>query len=116
MIVFPMAGLSSRFFNAGYQQPKYMLTAHGETLFAHAVKSFKHYFDSEEFLFIVRDLYQTPHFVTEQAQLLGIKNFQIFILEQATRGQAETVTLGLEKLLKQSEFLSCYSRETAEIL
>lgn len=31
MIVIPMAGMSSRFFKAGYTQPKYMLEAHGQT-------------------------------------------------------------------------------------
>ncbi|EOA0230274.1 capsular biosynthesis protein, partial [Escherichia coli] len=36
MIVIPMAGLSSRFKKAGYVKPKYMLEAHGKTLFSHS--------------------------------------------------------------------------------
>ena len=44
MIVIPMAGLSSRFFKASYDIPKYMLTAHDESLFDHSVKSFSQYF------------------------------------------------------------------------
>ncbi|WP_418641871.1 glycosyltransferase family 2 protein [Vibrio chaetopteri] len=97
MIVIPMAGMSSRFFKAGYDKPKYMLMAHGKTLFDHAVESFSLYFKSEHFLFIVRDVYDTPAFVEQQANTLGISNFDIVILNDETRGQAETVTLGLEK-------------------
>ncbi len=98
MIVIPMAGLSSRFFEAGYDKPKYMLPAHGMPLFDHALLSFKAYFDSVPFLFIVRDVFQTPEFVKTRCQRLGIKSFDIVILNDETRGQAETVFLGLDKV------------------
>lgn len=101
MIVIPMAGMSSRFFKAGYTQPKYMLEAHGETLFDHSVKSFQTYFSTLPFLFIVRNVYETVAFVEQRAQKLGIKEFYIVVLDQETRGQAETVTLGLELLEQQ---------------
>ncbi len=101
MIVIPMAGMSSRFFKAGYTKPKYMLEAHGETLFAHAVKSFENYFSTKPFLFIVRNTFETAEFVKAEASKLGIKEFYISVLEQGTRGQAETVTLGLDSLSKQ---------------
>ena len=97
MIIIPMAGLSSRFFKAGYSQPKYMLEAHDEYLFDHAVKSFHKYFNKECFLFIARDVYDTPIFIKARAEALGIKKFYITVLEQETRGQAETVALGLEE-------------------
>jgi hypothetical protein len=32
MIIIPMSGLSRRFTEAGYHQPKYMLQAHGRSL------------------------------------------------------------------------------------
>ena len=95
MIVIPMAGLSSRFFKAGYDKPKYMLKIGGEFLFDHSVKSFSNYFEYESFLFIVRDVYDTESFVRERAINLGIKNFYIHVLTENTLGQAETVTLGL---------------------
>lgn len=96
MIVIPMAGMSSRFFKSGYKSPKYMLEAHGKTLFEHSVSSFKKYFKAEKFLFIVRDIYETPKFVEEESEMLGISDFEIVVLDRETRGQAETVTLGLE--------------------
>ena len=101
MIVIPMAGMSSRFFKAGYTKPKYMLEAHGDTLFDHSVKSFQAYFSSLPFLFIVRDIYETEDFVRTRAQKLGIEKFYIVVLDKETRGQAETVALGLELLEQQ---------------
>lgn len=97
MIVIPMAGLSSRFFKAGYKKPKYMLEAHGVSLFDHAVRSFEAYFNTEPFLFIVRDVYQTPEFVNQRVAALGITSFEVITLNEETRGQAETVYLGLKQ-------------------
>ncbi|PSU88820.1 capsular biosynthesis protein [Photobacterium kishitanii] len=97
MIVIPMAGLSSRFFKEGYTLPKYMLEANGMSLFDHAVNSFKAYFDKEYFLFIVRDVYQTPAFVKQRAEAIGIKKFKVIVLDHETRGQAETVYFGLQQ-------------------
>jgi len=96
MIVIPMAGMSSRFFKAGYEQPKYMLPAHGKSLFAHCVESFKEYFSSEKFLFIIRDVYDTEDFVNSECKQLNILDYQVISLHKPTRGQAETVFLGLE--------------------
>ena len=51
-IVFPMAGLSSRFTEAGFDKPKYMLDVDSNTVFYHAINSFKLYFKEHKFLFI----------------------------------------------------------------
>ncbi|MCU7987574.1 glycosyltransferase family 2 protein [Shewanella sp. SW24] len=96
MILIPMAGLSSRFFKAGYTKPKYMLEAHGKSLFDHSILSFEKYFDNTPFMFVVRDVYGTLDFVRERCECLGIKKFEIVVLDQETRGQAETVALGLD--------------------
>lgn len=98
MIIIPMAGLSSRFFKAGYTKPKYMLEAHGKTLFEHSVESFKEYFEEERFLFIVRNEFDTPNFIKRKIQTLGITKFDIVILKEETRGQAETVMFGLKEV------------------
>ncbi len=98
MFVIPMAGLSSRFFRAGFTLPKFQLQAHGDTLFAHAVNSFSAYFSSDRFLFIVReDEFDSVNFVRRESSRLGIQDVDIFVLDQPTRGQAETVALALEK-------------------
>ncbi|MBD2795648.1 glycosyltransferase family 2 protein [Xenorhabdus sp. 18] len=98
MIIIPMAGLSSRFFSAGFDKPKYMLEAHGKTLFEHSVLSFSNYFQSKKFVFIVRDVYDTIQFVANKIKQLGIADYYIHVLEGETRGQAETVALALKSL------------------
>ena len=45
MIVIPMAGLSSRFFKAGFEVPKYQLKINDSYVFDLALKSFIQYFD-----------------------------------------------------------------------
>jgi len=112
MIVIPMAGLSSRFFKAGYTKPKYMLEAHGESLFAHAIKSFSEYFQKEEFLFIIRDVLGTVDFIKQEIAALGIKDAQIFILDKETRGQAESVYLGLQSLSSTEESITIFNIDT----
>lgn len=97
MIVIPMAGQSRRFAEAGYTVPKYKLTAHGRTLFAHAVSSFSECFQSLPFLFVCRDIADTPAFIEAQCRELGVRSFQCVALAAPTGGQAETVALGLER-------------------
>ena len=98
MIVIPMAGLSSRFFKAGYSKPKYMLEAKGKTLFEYSVESFSEYFNKEHFVFIVRDVYGTVSFVNDKCKLLGIKSYEVFLLHQESRGQADTVGIALKNI------------------
>lgn len=105
MIVIPMAGMSARFTKAGYTVPKYMLIAKKLSLFEHAVLSFEHYFKLEKFVFIIRDVANTKAFVMEKAKALGICNIEIIKLTEPTRGQAETVYLGLESLALKSPSL-----------
>ena len=112
MIVIPMAGLSSRFFREGYTLPKYMLEAHGKTLFDHSVDSFNEYFHSEHFVFIVRDVHNTKQFVEARANILGIKNFDIVVLDRETRGQAETVALGIRDFENSEASLTIFNIDT----
>lgn len=107
-----MAGLSSRFFKAGYELPKYMLEAHAESLFDHSVKSFKKYFDTIKFIFIVRDVYETPDFVLQRIIDLGIKEYDVVVLNKETRGQAETVTLGLTNYRDYDEAITIFNIDT----
>ncbi len=97
MIVIPMAGMSRRFTEAGYELPKYMLPVGEQTVFALAVESFKKYFETEKFIFIARDVKGTKNFIESECRKLGIKDFQIVILDASTQGQAETVQLGVLK-------------------
>lgn len=97
MIVIPMAGMSRRFTEAGYDRPKYMLELRGRPLFDWAVASFAQSFATEDFLFIVRDVSGTPDFVARRVESLGLRNARTVVLDHPTAGQAETVELGINE-------------------
>jgi len=97
MIVIPMVGKSSRFFKAGYEVPKYMLPLAERTLFYHAVSSFRRYFLTDRFVFVVRDEDGVQEFVEEQISLLGIVDYYVCAISGDTKGQAHTVFKGLER-------------------
>lgn len=88
-----------------------MLQAHGKSLFDFAVLSFARYFDNEKFVFIVRPDYETPEFVTRSCKNLGIANYEVVILNHETRGQAETVFLGLQNM-QQSSPITVFNIDT----
>lgn len=99
MIVFPMAGLSSRFTKAGYDRPKYMLPLGQSTMFAEAVSGFSALYESEAFLFICRNIADTEAFI--HAELARMperpRSYQVVVLDAPTSGQAETVYEGLRR-------------------
>ena len=97
MIIIPMAGLSRRFSEAGYDKPKFMLKLKGLSLFTHSLLSFKDYFKEENFLFIARNISGFHDFISNEVRKLGIDNFEIILLDHETTGQAETVFEGIKK-------------------
>jgi hypothetical protein len=97
MIVIPMAGQSRRFREAGYERPKYELPLQGESLFACCMRSFERYFASERFLFVARAGCGAEAFIGSECERLGIADRRVVTLGAPTRGQAETVLLGLRE-------------------
>lgn len=91
-----MLGKSSRFFEAGYELPKYELPLGESTLFAQCVKSFSASFTSFPFLFLVRKDYGGRNFVLNQLASLDIQDARVIEFDDETRGQANSVFLGLE--------------------
>ena len=103
MIVIPMAGKSSRFYNEGFKVPKYKLPVFEDSnVFCESLNSFKNYFDSDTFLFVHRDDDGSKEFIKEQCCVLNIKNIILRELSFDTRGQADTVALGLKDLLLET--------------
>lgn len=107
-----MAGLSSRFFNEGYTKPKYMLQAHGRTLFEWSISSFDDYKSEEKFVFICRDVFETPRFIEESLGRLGVSNFEIIVLNHETKGQADTVNIALERVRCASSGIYIFNIDT----
>lgn len=103
MFIIPMAGLSSRFFKAGYDKPKYQLDLNGESVFAWSVKSFERYFKIDKFIFIYRDVYETKSFLEKEVKKLGIKEYELVCLPEETLGQADTVYQGVSHISSDEE-------------
>lgn len=95
MIVIPMAGRSQRFFDAGYERPKFRLELQGRSVFAHAVGSFEAQFKHESFLFVVGPDAEAEAFVRAECARMGLADAAVVRLERVTAGQAETVEVGL---------------------
>ncbi|WGE90849.1 glycosyltransferase family 2 protein [Actinobacillus genomosp. 1] len=98
MFIIPMAGLSSRFFKAGYTKPKYQLEIGNETVFSWSVRSFERYFTTDKFIFIYRDVYETQDFLKQEIEKLGISDYELICLPEETLGQADTVYQGINHL------------------
>jgi hypothetical protein len=96
MIIIPMAGQSRRFHDAGYTRPKYELPLGDESLFACCTRSFEHYFHTERFVFVHRNDFGAGEFIAAECARLGIDDVVSVGLDGPTRGQAESVLLGLE--------------------
>lgn len=99
-IIIPMAGQSSRFYNAGYKTPKYRLMIDGKSVFYHSLESF-HNFKNNYYLFIGVKGRLDISFVKGELNLLGIDDYDIVLLDEMTNGQAETVFNGLQKINKK---------------
>lgn len=93
-IVITMAGLGSRFRNAGYTVPKYMIKAHGKTLFEWSMISLKGYRELvEQYVFIVRKEDMAGSFIAQECSKLDIPRHKLIEIDYLTDGQATTAML-----------------------
>lgn len=105
-IVITMAGLGSRFKKAGYQVPKYMIEAHGKTLFEWSMESLKGFERiGNDYIFIVRKEDNASNFIQEKCSKMGFSNSSIIELDYLTDGQATTAMLGKQYWDKESELM-----------
>lgn len=95
-IVITMGGLGSRFREAGYNMPKYMIEAKGKTLFEWSLMSLRGY-ESEisQYIFVVMQdrKISVENFIKEKCVQMGIANYRIVLLDTLTDGQATTVMM-----------------------
>lgn len=113
MIVIPMAGLSSRFQRAGYDRPKWMLPLADRPLFDWSLLGFSSQFATEPFLIVFREGPGVGEFVRARAEFLGIANCRFVALAEPTRGQADTVALGINHVeVSNDEPLTIFNIDT----
>lgn len=93
-IVITMAGLGKRFRDAGYRVPKYMIEAHGKSLFEWSMESLAGFYDDDNrSYFIVRKEDHAVDFIETTCEKIGIHKVQVIELDHTTDGQATTAML-----------------------
>ncbi len=105
-IIITMAGLGSRFRQAGYKVPKYRIEAKGKTLFEWSMDSLLGYKEkTEKYIFVVRREDQAKEFIIEQCKKYGIDNCKIIEIDELTDGQATTCMLAIPYCKKENAIL-----------
>lgn len=93
-VVITMAGLGSRFYKAGYTQPKYAIEAHGRTLFEWSMLSLKNIINAESrLIFVCLQEHNATAFVKERCLALGYSDVHIVEIQALTDGQATSALL-----------------------
>ena len=96
-VLITMAGLGSRFREAGYTVPKYQIEAKGKTLFEWSMESLEGFFSPEnDYIFVVRAEDQAEAFIRESCKKLGIERVKLIELDHTTDGQATTAMLAAD--------------------
>ena len=111
-ILITMAGLGTRFREAGYKVPKYMIEAKGKTLFEWSMESLEGFKAPEnDYIFVVRAEDDSGGFIRETCKKMGIENVKVIELDHATDGQATTAMLA-EKIWDDESGLLIYNIDT----
>lgn len=105
-VVITMAGLGSRFKKAGYKVPKYMIEAHGKTLFEWSMESLEGFKKPDnDYIFIVRKEDNSRDFIVNTCKKMDINNVEVVEIDYLTDGQATTAMLGAKYWKKESEMM-----------
>lgn len=105
-IVITMAGIGKRFRDAGYDVPKYMIEAHGKSLFEWSMESLKAFRRQEDiYTFIVRKEDDAATFIEDKCSIMGIYKSRVIELDYRTDGQATTALLAKEVWNSDSELM-----------
>jgi len=88
-VIITMAGFGRRFLDAGYDVPKYRITAHGRSLFAWSMLSLRSFIrHGARFTFVVRAADEAEDFIRTESAALGIDVAGLVSLDHPTNGQA----------------------------
>lgn len=113
-VVITMGGIGSRFRNAGYDEPKYMIEVNGKTLFEWSMMSLQDFYKvTERIIFIALrdDKYDVEEFIKNKCAALRISDYRIIVLDELTDGQA-TTALSAKKYWRSDNGLLIYNIDT----
>jgi len=91
--VIPMAGLGSRFTQAGYSKPKFLVEVKGKTLLEYSIDSLPLNLSSNIIFVILEDVLRQYKIDKQLEKIITNNNFDILPIKKVTGGQAETVLL-----------------------
>lgn len=97
-IVIPMAGAGSRFFKAGYTEPKYLIKVNDKMLLEHSLAGLPLHAAKKIFFVALQQHVNEFSLSDVLSNLLGKNLFEIITVPQITRGQAETVLACANKI------------------
>lgn len=93
-----MLGLGSRFKNAGFLIPKYLLNLAEEKILYFVLYGFRK-LNKNKFIFLIRfdhTKYSPEKEIKRICEILKIKNFKIIEVKKSTKGQADSVRLAFK--------------------
>jgi len=107
MVVIPLAGNASRFFDAGYEQFKFLLPLGDKTIIEHIVSYIPE--QTKVILILKKD-----HNILEEVQSLFVGRLNTECVEiNNTKGQLDTVIEGLSRLeIKENDQIIVYNGDT----
>lgn len=100
-IIFGLCGQGSRFRNAGYTVPKYLIAYHGAPMIYHAVETVK--IPGKKYFVVREDHLQQYKFL--EKMLLGLGD-EIIVCKKETEGAAQSLLLAKDALDHSQPFLS----------
>ena len=106
-----MAGLGTRFSQAGYTVPKFQVLAHGRSLLEWSLTSLEQFFH-HPFTFVLLKNAAHSAFIRAASAALGISSVSICEIDAVTSGQAETALLGLNATPEESGPIMIYNIDT----
>lgn len=112
-MIITMAGRGQRFRDAGYTVPKYMIPAHGRTLFDWSILSLQNFIaEGARFIFIARAEDAASEFIHERVRALGISSHRLLEIDHTTDGQATTAMLAAGLIADPAEPIAIYNIDT----
>lgn len=103
-ILLTMAGFGSRFKAAGYSEEKYAIQFRGHSLLEWSLASLAN-FRQSELVLVTRDFPDIRTYAAQCATKLGFQHHQIIVLEEPTKGQAETAAFAAKAFEKDDSIL-----------
>lgn len=111
--IITMAGFGRRFYEAGYQLPKYRINVHGRSLFSWSMLSLQSFIASDtSFVFVARAADVAADFICQEAAGLGIAKLSVLELDAPTDGQATTALAAASVIVEQAAPMLIYNIDT----